>query len=82
MQAKVVALSPRRKRTLETNWFVALGAIVIFGMVDCFPNIQKYQKDCWYQKEKVTPCRSKAAFNRLWFPWTITLVLKEFGAAI
>jgi hypothetical protein len=51
MEAKEVALSPRRRRTLETNWFVALGAIEISGMVDCFPNSQKYQKDCWYQKE-------------------------------
>ena len=78
MQAKEVALSPRRRRTLETNWFVALGAIEISGMVDCFPNIQKYHKDCWYQKEKLTPFRSKAAFNRLWFPWTISFSLASW----
>jgi hypothetical protein len=51
MQAKEVALSPRRRRTLETNWFVALDAKEISAMVDCFPNSQKYQKDCWYQKK-------------------------------
>ena len=51
MQAKVVALSPRRKKTLETNWFVALGAIEISGMVDFFPIARNTRKTAGIKKK-------------------------------
>ena len=78
MQAKVVALSRRRRRTLETNWFVALGAIEISGMVDRFPNNQKYHKDCGYQKENWHPFEVRLLSIRLWFPWMISFPLASW----
>ena len=54
MQAKEVALSPRRKRTLETNWFVALGAIEISGMVDVSPIARNTRKIAGIKKKTDT----------------------------
>jgi hypothetical protein len=64
MQAKEVALSPRRRRT-ETNWFVALGATEISGIVDRFPNNQKYQKRLAVSTGKRHPPCSNHPFKRL-----------------
>src|SRR6516225_6200078 len=51
MQAQEVALSPRRRRTLETNWFVALGAIEISGMVDVSPIARNTRKIAGIKKK-------------------------------